>query len=64
MLDLITLCKHIIDTNGKPNEQNVLECGYSKEHFKALTNANVRPERIVKNAREMLVARGIHYKEV
>ena len=63
MLNLEMLCKHIIDTNGVPSKQNVLEYGYSEKNFDELTNSNVKPERIVKNAREMLVARGIHYKE-
>ena len=63
MADFEALCKHIIDTNGHPNEQDVLNCGYSKENFKRIEDANAKPERLVKNARDCLRARGLYYKE-
>ena len=64
MADFEALCKRIIDTDGKPSEQDVLDCGYSKEHFIKLSQPNVKAEKLVKNARENLLARGLHYKEV
>ena len=63
MANFEALCKRIIDTNGNPSTQDVLECGYSMEHFIRMSQPNVKPERLVKNAREALLARGIHYKE-
>ena len=61
MADFESLCKHIIDTNGNPNEQNVLDYGYSVEHFLRIHHSNIKPERLVKNARECLKARGLYY---
>lgn len=62
MADFEMLCKRIIDTNGNPSTQDVLDCGYSMENFIRLSQPSVKPERIVKNAREALLARGIYYK--
>ena len=64
MADFEMLCKKIIDTNGNPSTQDVLGCGYSMENFIRMSQPNVKSERLVKNAREALLARGIHYKEV
>ena len=64
MADFEAICKKIIDTNGNLSEQDVIGCGFFKENFIRIKNANVKPERLVKNAREALLARGIHYKEV
>lgn len=63
MANFEKLCKLIIDTNGLPNIQDVLDCGYSMENFIRLSRSAEKPERLVKNAREALLARGIHYKE-
>ena len=64
MADFEMLCKRIIDSNGNPNVQDVLSCGYSMEHFIRMAQPNVKAERLVKNAREALLARGINYKEM
>lgn len=64
MANFESLCKKIIDTNGNPSTQDVLDCGYTMENFLRIARANVKAERLVKNAREALLARGIHYKEV
>lgn len=61
MADFEALCKRIIDTNGKPSTQDVLDCGYSVEHSLRITQSNTNPERLVKNARECLKARGLYY---
>lgn len=63
MADFEMLCKRIIDTNGNPSTQDVINCGYTMEHFIRMAQPNVKAERLVKNAREALLARGIHYKE-
>lgn len=64
MANFESLCKKIIDTNGNISVQDVLNCGYSMEHFIKLSQPHVRAEKLVKNARDNLLARGIHYKEV
>ena len=63
MADFESLCKRIIDTGGNPNVQDVLDCGYSMEHFIRMSQSNVNTDRLVKNARQALLDRGIHYKE-
>lgn len=63
MADFEALCKRIIDTNGNPSTEDVLSCGYSMEHFIRISQANVKAEKLVKNAREALNVRGLHYKE-
>lgn len=63
MTDFEALCKRIIDTNGNPSVRDVLDCGFTMEHFIRLSQPNVNAEKLVKNAREALLARGIHYKE-
>lgn len=63
MADFIKLCEKIIDTNGNPSTKDVFSCGYTMEHFIRLSQPNVNTEKLVKNAREALLARGIHYKE-
>lgn len=64
MADFIKLCKIIIDTNGNPSVQDVLDCGYSMEHFIRMSQPNIKADKLVKNAREALSVRGRHYKEV
>jgi hypothetical protein len=63
MANFESLCKKIIDTNGRPSAQDVLDCGYGMEHFIKLSQPNVSAEKLIKNARDNLLARGIHYKE-
>lgn len=64
MADFEALCKKIIDSNGNISVQDVLDCGYSMEHFIRMSQSNVKAEKLVKNARQALLDRGIHYKEV
>lgn len=63
MADFIKLCEKIIDSGGNPSVQDVLDYGYSMEHFIRMSQPNITPERLVKNARRALLDRGIHYKE-
>ena len=63
MADFERLCKRIIDTGGNTSVQDVLDCGYSMEHFIRMSQPNVKADRLVKNARQALLDRGIHYKE-
>lgn len=63
MADFERLCKMIIDTNGNPCVDDVLNCGYTMEHFIKMSQPHVNNEKLVNNAREALRARGIKYKE-
>ena len=63
MADFIKLCVKIIDTNGNPSVQDVLDCGFNMEHFIRIAQPNVKADKLVKNARQALLDRGIHYKE-
>lgn len=63
MADFIKLCENIIDSNGNPSTEDVLGCEFSMEHFIRISQSNIKPERLVKNARRALLDRGIHYKE-
>lgn len=61
MADFIKLCEKIIDSNGNPSVQNVLDCGFSMDNFLQLCNPNMTSERLVKNAKRALKDRGINY---
>ena len=63
MADFEKLCKLIIDTGGDPSVNDVLDCGYTMEHFIRIAQPDVSSEKLVSNAREALRARGIRYKE-
>ena len=64
MADFIKMCQRIIDTNGNPSVQDVLDCGFSMEHFIKMSQPTIKADKLVKNAKESLSARGIPYKEV
>ena len=64
MADFERLCKLIIDTNGDPCVDDVLDCGYTMEHFLRMAQPEISNERLINNAREALRLRGIRYKEV
>ena len=63
MADFIKLCKTIIDSQGNPTVNDVLDCGYSMEHFIKMSQPNIKADKLFKNARQALIDRGIHYKE-
>jgi hypothetical protein len=60
MVNFEKLCECIIDTNGKPTDQQIRELGYDAENFrKRMCLKNIGPERLVKNAIRCLNERGI-----
>ena len=63
MADFIKLCEKIIDSQGNPTVNDVLECGYSMEHFIKMSQSDIKADKLLKNARQALIDRGIHYKE-
>lgn len=56
MADFEKLCKAIILTHGRPSMEEVLDAGYSIEHYAKIIKAD--PNKLVKNARDGLIARG------
>ena len=63
MADFIKLCKTIIDSQGNPTVNDVFDCGYSMEHFIKMSQPDITADKLLKNARQALIDRGIHYKE-
>lgn len=63
MADFIKLCKTIINSQGNPTVNDVLDCGYSMEHFIKMSQPDIKADKLLKNARQALIDRGIHYKE-
>ena len=63
MADFIKLCKTIIDSQGNPTVNDVLDCGYSMEHFIKMSQPDIKADKLLKNARQAMIDRGIHYKE-
>ena len=41
MADFIKLCEKIIDTDGNPSDQDVMNCGYTMEHFIRMSQPNI-----------------------
>ena len=48
------LCEIIVSTNGNPTVKEVLECGYTMEHFIRLCQVNTDTATLVKKAQESL----------
>lgn len=48
------LCEIIVATNGNPTVKEVLECGYTMEHFIRLCQVNIDTATLVKKAQESL----------
>lgn len=48
------LCEIIVSTNGNPTVRQVLECGYTMEHFIRLCQHNVNTQILVQKAQESL----------
>lgn len=63
MADFIKLCEKIVDSNGDPTVKDILECGYSLDHFIQMSQPNIKADKLLRNARQALLDRGIHYKE-
>ena len=61
MADFERLCKRIIDAGGNLNTEDVISCGFSNKHAERIVNS--KAEKLMKNARQALLDRGIHYKE-
>lgn len=48
------LCEIIVSTNGNPTVKEVLDCGYTMEHFIRLCQNNISTEALVQKAQESL----------
>lgn len=63
MINFEALCRAIIDSQGKPDIQSVLDAGYTMEHAMRLTHPSVKRDKLVQRAKECLAERGICYEE-
>ena len=48
------LCEIIVSTNGNPTVKEVLECGYTMEHFIRMCQHNCNADILVQRAQESL----------
>lgn len=48
------LCELIIAKNGNVSSKDVLDCGYTMEHFIRMAQPNVNTEKLIKKASKML----------
>ena len=63
MPDFTKLCERIIDANGNPSVKDVLNCGFTMEHFLRMSQPGISAERPLQGARKALLDREIHYKD-
>lgn len=54
MANFKRLCEIIIETNGNPSVAEVLNCGYTMEHFIRLCDHNINTVKLVEKAKEAL----------
>ena len=48
------LCEKIVEKNGNPSCQDVLDCGYSMEHFIRMANSHIKTEKLLEEAKKQL----------
>lgn len=48
------LCELIVSTNGNPTVKELLECGYTIEHFIKLCQNNIDTATLIRKAQESL----------
>lgn len=58
MADFEKLCKIIVQTDGNPTCQQVMDCGYSFEHFLRMAQPRVSRYVLVQRAKDNLYQRG------
>lgn len=54
MANFKRFCEILVETNGNPSVQQVIECGYTIEHFIRLCDHNINTEVLVQKAKESL----------
>jgi hypothetical protein len=54
MANFKKLCEILVNTNGNPTVKQVLECGYTMEHFIRLCDNNINTAVLVEKAKESL----------
>ena len=58
MADFERLCIAIVETDGNPSCQTVMDCGYSFEHFLRIAQPKVSRYLLVEKAKKNLFDRG------
>ena len=54
MPDFKKFCEILVKTNGNPSVAEVLNCGYTMEHFIRLCDSNISTAKLVEKAKESL----------
>ena len=54
MANFRRFCEILVATNGNPTVKQVLDCGYTMEHFIKLCDANLNTDKLVQKAKESL----------
>lgn len=54
MDDLRKLCEMIVERNGNPSVQDVIDCGYTVEHFIVMAQSRISTEKLLKKAKHYL----------
>ena len=54
MADFKKFCEILVETNGNPSVAQVLNCGYTMEHFIKLCDNNISTAKLVEKAKESL----------
>lgn len=48
------LCEMIVERNGNPSCQDVMNCGYSMEHFIRMAQSRISTEKLLQEAKKFL----------
>lgn len=48
------LCEMIVERNGNPSCQDILDCGFKTEHFIILTQSRISTEELLEEAKKFL----------
>lgn len=54
MEDLKRLCEMIVEKNGNPSCQDVIDCGYSIDCFIIMAQSHISTEKLLKKAEKYL----------
>ena len=54
MANFRKFCEILVETNGNPSVKQVLDCGYTMEHFIRLCDSKVNTKALVEQAKKSL----------
>ena len=47
-------CEMVVERNGNPSVQDVIDCGYTVEHFIIIAQSRISTEKLLKKAKHYL----------